>query len=571
MLGQLMIRVAMARHQVGTAHISCEVALGATRRCWGFPGSRFLALIAVCAAVIAVVGESLAFAQVAHRYSFTSDASDSVGSSDGTVIDAGTTANFSFTGGMLDFSANTGETSNAITENAYLDLPNGIVSAAAAAGDSGEVAFEWWYTLSESRTWQRVGDFGNSNNGEDTSASGSASDYLSIVATSGRGNIVDMTNHTASGAEPAVGLGGTAALGTPYHVMAVYDASDKRAFVPGVGSGGTMSLYVDGALVGIGAIHPNFDLNTFDDVNNWLGRSQWGDPLFDGSYDEFRIYDEAPADEYVANSFTAGPNSLATFISKPPQPDFSLVVDRDTGTFTLMNAGPSRDVVGISITSASGALDPTKWLSVTANYDSDNGGSFDPDDPWTITFEEANNLEEVELVHDGGQLGTGGTQTSLQLGAAGAWLLSTYEDLVVSVDLLQDDSSIQTLGVRVEYTNGLGQRAARSDLDFDGNVDADDWVLFAANHFDTFDGMTIAQAAVLGDLDGNLTNDYDDFLLFEADYDAANGAGALTALIAGVPEPSTVVLMLIAGCAISGARRRRLGGHVTERRCAVSS
>lgn len=511
-----------------------------------------------CAAVLAsLAAMSLpaAYGQLAHRYSFTADASDSIGSAHGTVVDPGV-ATAAFSGGMLDLSANSGEASNNITEDAYVDLPNGIVSSAATAGLNGAVAFEWWYTLSESRTWQRVGDFGNSNDGEDTSNLGSAADYLSIVATSGRGNIVDMTNHTASGREPAVGLGGTATLGVPTHVMAVYNHNDFRAFTPN-GANGTMSLYVDGALVGYGGIDPDIDIRTFDDVNNWLGRSQWPDPLFDGSYDEFRIYSAAPSATYVANSFAAGPDSTVAFDAWVEEFNLSLTVNRDDGTFTLTNDGPAINLVGVRIASASGALDPNNWLSITDNYDSNSGGSFDPDDQWSLNPSTSELLDEVELIGDGGQLGTGGTQTSIQLGGAGAWTLSTYEDLVVSVDRLLPDFSVETIGVRVSYEGGIDQRAARSDLNFDGQIDAADWVVFASHHFEDFAGMTIAQAATLGDLDGNLSNNYDDFLLFEADFDAANGAGALAALISAVPEPSTTVLVLLGGVLAWCSRRRR--------------
>ncbi len=48
-------------------------------------------------------------------------------------------------------------------------------------------------------------------------------------------------------------------------------------------------LYVNGVLVGSSPLL--IDLVDVEDVNNWLGRSQWADPLFDGLYNEFRIYD----------------------------------------------------------------------------------------------------------------------------------------------------------------------------------------------------------------------------------------------------------------------------------------
>ena len=51
-------------------------------------------------------------------------------------------------------------------------------------------------------------------------------------------------------------------------------------------------------------------LSLVEDVNVWLGRSQWGDPFFNGSYDEFRIYDGPLSDAEVAASFAAGPNPV---------------------------------------------------------------------------------------------------------------------------------------------------------------------------------------------------------------------------------------------------------------------
>jgi hypothetical protein len=518
---------------------------------------------AACAAIMAIIATPKAMGQLglAHRYSFTSDASDSVGGAHGTVVDAGTTANVTFTGGQLDLSANTGQGSNNITEDAFVDLPNGIISAAGSAGMDGAVAFEVWFTISETHTWQRVFDFGVSNGGENMSDSGSASDWIMSSANSGAwGGGLSMTNHGDSGGaplEPQLGINGTSANGVEHHVFAVYNHNNTTSFHPS-GSNGTMTMYFNGALVGNNAIHPNINLRTgfFNDVNNWLGRSQWPDPVFDGSYNEFRVYNAAPSDEYVAASFAAGPNTLVAFDPWVAEVDLTFEVNRDTGAFTLMNSAGPINLVRINISSDSGALDPTKWLSVANNYDSDSGGSFDPNDAWTITAETASELTEAEVFGDGGQLGVGGTQSSLQLGAADAWLLSRYEDVTVSIDRLTPDSTIETIGVPVSYVGGLGAAASRSDLNFDGDVDAADWVEFAAHHFEDLSSMTIAQAAVRGDLDGNLANDYDDFLLFESDYDAVNGAGALADLIAAVPEPSTAALMLIAGCAAMPTRRK---------------
>lgn len=265
---------------------------------------RFLSVIAA----LLVLAPALVDAQIPkHRYSFTSDVSDSIGGQNGTVVDAGSNPNAVFTGGMLDLSANTGQGSNAITEDAYVDLPNGIVSGAASSGTNGAVSFEWWATVAEQRTWQRFGDFGTSNDGEDTSNGGANASYVLVTPNSGRhNNGLEITNHPASNAaEPNVGVAGPFPVGAEQHVVAVYDHTDTTA-----GANGTMYLYLNGALQGSNLIHPDIDLRTMNDNNNWLGRSQWPDAVFDGSYNEFRIYDTALNGAQVAASLAAGPNAL---------------------------------------------------------------------------------------------------------------------------------------------------------------------------------------------------------------------------------------------------------------------
>src|SRR5690606_39014156 len=76
---------------------------------------------------------SIADAALRHRYSFTSDASDSVGGANGTVVDPGVPT-AAFAGGKLDLTANVGNGSNNIVEDAFVDLPNGIVTAATNGG-----------------------------------------------------------------------------------------------------------------------------------------------------------------------------------------------------------------------------------------------------------------------------------------------------------------------------------------------------------------------------------------------------------------------------------------------------
>src|SRR5262245_25197800 len=129
-------------------------------------------LILVALAVCSISQE--ASAALSHRYSFTTNANDSVGTAHGTVIDADTPSHV-FANGQLDLSANTGQGSNVATlTDAYVDLPNGLISEVAASGPSGAFSFELWATVATTRTWQRFVDVGSANGGEGVSDGGGA-------------------------------------------------------------------------------------------------------------------------------------------------------------------------------------------------------------------------------------------------------------------------------------------------------------------------------------------------------------------------------------------------------------
>jgi hypothetical protein len=233
--------------------------------------------------------------------------------------------------------------------------------------------------------------------------------------------------------------------------------------------------------------------------------------------------------------------------------DVDVVVNRGTGNIMLTNNGAAPiNIDGISISSAGGGLNPATWLSITNNYDEPPGnGSVDPDDPWTITASTSTNLTEAEQ-SAGGNGGTLGVGQTVNLG--NAWVKSHIED--VAVDLQLTSGSISTASVSFSGGPG-GVSYPRSDLNTDGNINASDWPLFHPNLLADLSSMTDVERALAGDLDGDGDNDVSDFTLFKADFDAANGAGAFNAMLAGVPEPSAVALVLLGGLAMSAFRRRR--------------
>lgn len=350
-----------------------------------------------------------------------------------------------------------------------------------------------------------------------------------------------------------------------YHVAATSDGTTLSLYVDQFdGTGYQLAATADlsgsanSAMIDPGLPDPN---GGGTDTWGWtVGRGRYGtsrNPVDDhtdrffGNIDEVRISDTALA-----------PGSFL-FAGQNLNPGPRLEVNRDTGEFTLVNMQASIDLVAYNITSASGVLDPNSWYSIHEFQDSDctvNCTPFDTDDPWAIDVDNdpatSFIFSEGEGLNDGGQLGVGGT-TSLQLGLAGAWTRSSYEDLQMTIEQLNPDFSTSVYTVPVVFSGGVGgQPYARSDLDLDGDVDPNDWVKFRSNHLTDLSGLSIPAASVFGDLDGDLDNDFNDFRMFQADYDNINGLGAFAAMIAAVPEPSTWVLMTV-GCVPFVWRRRK--------------
>jgi hypothetical protein len=95
------------------------------------------------------------------------------------------------------------------------------------------------------------------------------------------------------------------------------------------------------------------------------------------------------------------------------------------------------------------------------------------------------------------------------------------------------------------------------DLNLDGAVNVSDWILFRNGQQVNMAGLTQAQARALGDLDGDFRNDHADFVLFKATFESLNGTGSFATMLATVPEPATILLMLFGGFGIAGQAGRR--------------
>jgi len=216
---------------------------------------------------------------LAHRYSFSganTTATDSIGNAHGTIVGVAAAA------GKVTFNG---------TDDDYVDLPNGIVSSLSNA------SFEVWFTWGGGPVWQRIFDFGSNSAGEGNRGTGLT--YLYITPSEGdAGNALRTSfslNSNGDGDETTTRASAPLPTGSVQHIVLVVDDT-----------GNQLRLYLNATQVG--SVAYNGVLSGINDVNVWLGRSNWNDPPLNGAIDEFRIYDVALSAAQVTASKDFGPD-----------------------------------------------------------------------------------------------------------------------------------------------------------------------------------------------------------------------------------------------------------------------
>jgi len=221
-------------------------------------------------------------ASLVHRYSFNgtgTTVTDSVGTAHGIVMNA----QLSGTGTVVLAGGTTDQ---------YVDLPNGIIKPLTSA------TFEAWVTWSGGAGWQRIYDFGDSQGVENTRTSAGSSLYLTPH---GGGPIVMISSFKRADETVAQETRAYATLalatGVMVEVAVVIDDTNHL-----------MTLYRDGVFENATAFSES--LSTLNDINNWLGRSQYlTDSAFAGTIHEFRIYAAGLPQPALQASVAAGPDA----------------------------------------------------------------------------------------------------------------------------------------------------------------------------------------------------------------------------------------------------------------------
>ena len=195
--------------------------------------------------------------------------------------------------------------------SAYLDLPNGIISAMT------NLTVEIWATPRSSQNWQRIVDFGRINlagngvAGELTGTAGSAapgvtSSYDDLFLSFNVGTDLNSQRIEAR-FNGGTQLGQNSTIGTSIGTNYYYTFTFEDGIGTYGGAGGRMKWYRDGNQIAFK--DANFHLRNMQDVNNWLGRSQWtADSNANADYDEVRIHNVALTANQVLAQYLDGPN-----------------------------------------------------------------------------------------------------------------------------------------------------------------------------------------------------------------------------------------------------------------------
>lgn len=231
-----------------------------------------------------VEGEEPPLGSLVHRYDFSGIGTtllDLVGDAHGTIEE----------GAQLDGSgvlSLAGRVSGAPDQ--YVDLPNGIVSPLT------EVTFVAWTTYEGGAGFQRIFDFGDSTSGEGQGDSGR--NYITALYGS------NFANGNRLGAQIAAPGFPSLSLGTYFELVQDQEYQVALTFRSNV----SVTLFAEAQELISSPVQRA--LSELNDVNCWLGRSQWSkDHPFHGKYNEFRIYNVALNACQLATLKARGPDA----------------------------------------------------------------------------------------------------------------------------------------------------------------------------------------------------------------------------------------------------------------------
>jgi arabinan endo-1,5-alpha-L-arabinosidase len=284
--------------------------------------------------------KDLAYAHpaLAHRYSFTNNAWDSIGMAHGTLM-----GNASVTNGALVLSG---------TPGGYVNLPGGLVSGCSA------VTIEFWATFGANGNWARVCDFGD------------------LSGANGQNFLFFTPNNSSGGVQMGLSVaGGYASLVAPgpfdnrsLHVVCIADPTNNYTAIY---TNGVLDVAQSNSLPALARVSAAW---------SFIGRSLFSaDAWLNATIDEFRIYDGrlTPAEIAVNDKFGAATLALPV----------NLALSNAASNFTL--TWPAYDA-GFVAESSSALGGAANWAPVTATAILGN-------DRWNLTLPKTNTARFYRL------------------------------------------------------------------------------------------------------------------------------------------------------------------------------
>jgi hypothetical protein len=209
-------------------------------------------------------------AVLTHRYSFTTDASDSVGGANGTLE-----GNATVSGGQVQLDGGAGD---------YVTLPPGLINTYRSA------TLDVWATIDSGQSqWSRLYQFADVG-----------------PATANEVYFAPSWDNPPDHSFMAFGVPfGGAFIGSPGNPPPLVGTTVHLTTLIADGS---LDVYTNGVLY-MTAANLVAPANQSGNLGNWLGYSPYGDPGILGSIDEFRIYQGRLSPEEIAASDKAGPDT----------------------------------------------------------------------------------------------------------------------------------------------------------------------------------------------------------------------------------------------------------------------
>jgi len=225
------------------------------------------------------VSAGIPIGSLAHRWSFNNSWTDSVGGSTAT-------GHGNATLGATNVTI-TGSGSSGVN---YVSLGSNLLPTT-----NGPVTIELWATQNVVENWSRIFDFGSNT-----------ANYLMMSWSQGTTITQDQARFDIGGTDNQINSAlAPYTLGTQYHIACVIAPS---------GSGTTLTVYkmdINGNVLALASANePNSSLANLNEINMWLGRSEYGDADANASYHEVRIWNAALTQAQLIALGQAGADTL---------------------------------------------------------------------------------------------------------------------------------------------------------------------------------------------------------------------------------------------------------------------